>query len=338
MGVEDGGPPPPQRGGAAFWIALTALVPVAFAVVVVALNLSLYSAGGFVSRYLDALERRDVAVALETPGVTMPPDASREALSREALSGLGDHRIVSDVDAGNGMRRVTAEYRLGSDSARSEFLVAPAPPAFLLFNGWRFAESPLARVAVTVLHDTGLRVNGRAVSGGAPTAQGDGSLTLAVLTPSRLVLDQRTRYLVAEPVTVDVTDARAGAEATVDVQAAPSFAAAVQKEVDSFLDDCATQRVLQPAGCPFRRVLEDRVQDEPRWSLVAYPEIRIEPGVGDDGKFAWFVPPTPGVAHIRVDVVSLFDGSVSKLDEDVDFQVLYAITLRKDGGLDIRAI
>jgi hypothetical protein len=338
MRVEDDGPPRHGRGSLLGWAVLTALVPVAFAIVVVALNLTVYSAGGFVARYLDALERKDVAVALETPGVTAPVGTSTAALQRTALSGLGRHRIVSDVDAGEGIRRVTAEYELGGSSARTEFLVAAAPPGFLLFNGWRFDESPVARVRVTVLHDTGLRVNGAGVPDATPTSTGDGTVDLAVLTPSHLVLDQKSRYLVAKPMTVDVTDAEAGAEATIDVQANAEFTASVQREVDAFLDDCATQRVLQPAGCPFRRLLEDRVQDEPQWSIVSYPDIAIEPGVGDDGAFAWFVPPATGVAHIRVEVVSLFDGSVSTLDEDVDYEVLYAITLREDGGLDIRGI
>ncbi|BDZ45332.1 hypothetical protein [Naasia aerilata] len=337
MGVEDGGPPPP-RGGVVPWAVLTALVPVVFAIVVVALNASVYSAGGFVSRYLDALERRDVAVALETPGVAVPVGASEAALQRDALSGLGRHRIVSDVNAGSGLRRVVAEYELGGHPERTEFLVAAAPPTLLLFNGWRFEESPLARVRVTVLHDTGLRVNGVPVPDGTPTTGGDGTVDLAVPTPSRLVLDQRSRYLVAKPTTVDVTDPAAGAEATIDVQASGAFTSAVQKEVDAFLDDCATQRVLQPAGCPFRRVLADRVQDEPQWSIVSYPDITIQPGVGDDGEFAWFVTPSSGVAHISVDVVSLFDGSVSTLDEDVAYEVRYAITVRDDGGLDIRGI
>src|SRR4051812_19304667 len=89
-------PRPRSRTAVARWVALTALVPVAFAIVVLALNSGVYSAGGFVSRYLDALDRRDVAVALETPGVRIPVGTSTAALRRDALPGLGGHRIVSD--------------------------------------------------------------------------------------------------------------------------------------------------------------------------------------------------------------------------------------------------
>src|SRR5829696_407645 len=78
------------------WLVLTALVPVAFAIVVLALNTGYYSAGGFVSRYLDALQRRDLAVALETPGVSLADGASDAALTRETMGSIGRHRIVAD--------------------------------------------------------------------------------------------------------------------------------------------------------------------------------------------------------------------------------------------------
>lgn len=340
MGGGDGDSALPQpdssRGAMWPWLALTLLVPVAFAVVVIALNSSVYSAGGFVSRYLDALARKDIAVALETPGVVPPAGASTAALRREALSGLGDHRIVADVDEGGGTHRITAEYGLGGSVRRGEFVVRGAAPAFVVFQGWRFAESPVAQLHVTVLHDSGFRINGYEWRDGA-TVRDQRVVDLAVLSPAAVVLDQESRYLRAEPVPVTLDDARNLAEATVDVRANDAFRQAVQTEVNSFLGTCAAQHVLQPAGCPFRRVLDDRVLEAPAWSIVSYPRIGIEPGIGDDGVFGWFVPPTPGTAHIVVKVVSLFDGTVSVVDEDVQFTVLYRIAIREDGGLDLRA-
>ena len=37
------------------------------------------------------------------------------------------------------------------------------------------------------------------------------------------------------------------------------------------------------------------------------------------------IPKTAGTAHLRVDVQELFDGSVSTFDEDVPFEVEFAI-------------
>src|SRR3954467_9900778 len=105
------------------WLLLTVLVPVAFAIVVLALNAGYYSAGGFVSRYLGAIERGDLAVALETPGVTLPADASRAALTRDKIRQLSGAGVVGDRVDGRGRYHVTAEYRLGPDTGRTEFVV-----------------------------------------------------------------------------------------------------------------------------------------------------------------------------------------------------------------------
>ena len=338
MGGWEGDAPRASRRDLVRWIVFTALVPVAFAAVVLALNAGIYSAAGFVDRYLDALDRRDLAVALEMPGVSVPEGASRAALRREAMPGLARHRVVSDRDEGGGRHRVTVEYRLGGAPLMTEFLVRAGAPAFLLFNSWRFEESPVVRLAVTVHGDDAFRLNGVPIDGAEPAEPGVWTLDVAVLSPARVVLDQESRYLTADDVAVDVTSHSEPAQARVEVRANDAFVETVQDEVDEFLDGCAAQKVLQPAGCPFRKILEDRILDAPEWSIESYPRIRIEPRVSEDGTFAWTVPPADGTAHIRVRVLSLFDGSVVDLDEDVPFRVAYVIALRDDGGLDIRAV
>src|SRR4051812_26076022 len=174
-GEEDAAPARPLllSGAVLPWLVLTVLVPVAFAIVVLALNAGYYSAGGFVSRYLGAIERGDLAVALETPGVTLPADASRAALTRNTIGQLSDSRIVGDRVDGRGRHHVTAEYRLGRDTGRTEFVVTGAAPVALLFNGWRFADSPAAVLRVHLLHDTGFRIDGTSVSADAGSGTGE---------------------------------------------------------------------------------------------------------------------------------------------------------------------
>ena len=320
-------------------IAATVAVLLAFAAVVLALNAGTYSAGGFVTRYLDALARRDLAVALTTPGVELPAGASRAALTREGLGRLGDHRIVGDRDDGEGRHIVTAEYRLGSATRRSDFVVEAGPRIALFFAGWRFAESPATTLDVSALHASSFRVNGVSVSG-APLGPGGGATSgsttsLAVLSPGAFVIDEDSRYLRAAPVTLEVTGAVPTA-GTVDIRASNAFDEAVRTEVRNFLDRCATQQILRPGGCPFGKEVQDRVTGAPTWSIAGYPEIDLQPGATPAGDFAWTTA-SGGVAHIRVDVMSLFDGTRSTLDEDVPFTAAYAVTIRSDGGLDIRA-
>ena len=81
--------------------------------------------------------------------------------------------------------------------------------------------------------------------------------------------------------------------------------------------------MLFPTGCPFGQAIENRVVSTPEWSIVTYPEIEVEAGAQFDSSE---VPTASGTAHLVVDVQSLFDGSVSAFDEDVQFEVDYRIT------------
>jgi hypothetical protein len=132
---------------------------------------------------------------------------------------------------------------------------------------------------------------------------------------------------------VDVLADEPLADVPIDLQAEPTerFVAVVQERVDAFLAECATQKVLQPTACPFGYVVTDRIDGAPKWSIAEKPVVVVEP----DGA-QWAIPQTRAVAHIEVDVVSLFDGSVRHVSTDVPFLVGAAITILPDGTASIR--
>ena len=117
------------------------------------------------------------------------------------------------------------------------------------------------------------------------------------------------------------------------MQAQPTaeFVAVVQERVEEFLTACATQEVLQPTACPFGFVVEDRIASPPQWSIAQQPTV--------DGRArrrgVERSPPTEAVAHIEVDIRSLFDGSVRHVSEDVPFLVTGTITVLPDGSATI---
>src|SRR5690606_7262067 len=98
-----------------------------------------------------------------------------------------------------------------------------------------------------------------------------------------------------------------------------------------FLTQCATQEVLQPTACPFGYTVQNRISTLPHWSITDQPTITVVP----DGS-QWQIPPTDAVAHLDVEVQSLFDGSVAAVSEDVPFQVNGTITILPDGSASIR--
>jgi len=319
-----------RRGRQTRWIVLAALLVAAFAGTVLTLNLTLYSASGFVGSYLNALARHDAAGALSLPGVDAPSGTPRTLLVSQALGDLEKIELVSDVDQGSGRHSVTYSYLAAGKEGSTTFSVRHTGPRLGLFSGWTFETSPVAPLTITPLHDDEFLVGDlTVVSAGGPSVP----TTYSVLSPGGYVLGHTSRYFTAAKVTALVTEANAVA-AEVDIQANAAFATEVQKQLDDYLDECVTQKVLLPTGCPIGKQISDRIQDEPTWSMVTYPVVTITPGA-EPG--TWAVPSTAGTAHLKVTVKSIFDGTVTTFDQDVPFTVKYLITFPPGGGLLITA-
>ena len=92
--------------------------------------------------------------------------------------------------------------------------------------------------------------------------------------------------------------------------------------------------MLLPTGCPFGKEVANRIESEPIWEMSEYPPVTLQPAM-DPG--TWLMPPTDAAARLQVDIRSLFDGTVTRFDEDVPFTVSYLITFQADGGLYIEA-
>ena len=300
------------------WLAVFALLVAGFAATVAALNADLYSAHGFVRTYLDALDRKDATAALAVPGVNSTTEGVDALLTSTAMGDLGDYTLVRDTEEPDGTHTVVFEVALDDTTSRTEFHVERSGTRFGLYPEWSFSASPLATLAVTARHTEAFTINGANVAS-------DGAFL--VFAPASYTLDHESAYLEAKAVTVTVAEPGTIVDAKVTAEPTEKFVAAVQSEVDGFLDSCVTQKVLQPTGCPFGRTINNRVDGAPEWSVADYPRVSIVAG-RETG--SWLVPSIPGTVHLNATVVSLFDGSVTRLDDDVDFTVAYVITLDGD--------
>ena len=311
---------------------------------VVFLYQQLYSPKAFVERYLSLLSDGQAADALAMPGVSvnsaelessgLPLTASDALLREAALGSLADIRTVEETGVGDATQ-VRVTYTAGGHPGSSTFLVesngwigvAPA---------WRFARSPLSVLDVTVHGSMQFEVNGfeidkRQVSPDRMDAAPLDPVQLLVFSPGAYRVSVDTA--IATTPGVDVLADKPLANVPVQLQAEPTeeFVAVVQQRVDEFLAQCATQQVLQPTACPFGFVVTDRIEGDPEWSIAKNPVITVAP----DGA-NWTIPPTPASAHIDVDIVSLFDGTVSHVSEDVEFMLSGTITVQPDGSVSIR--
>jgi hypothetical protein len=334
-----------RRRATVLWVGIGVLLLAAFVAGLGAVQRAYYSPGGFVEAYVRSIAAHDVSSALAMPGAGstsrelrsagLPVAASRELLRSDVLPALTDVTVASDVAVPGGVHRVTVRARADDRPVSATFTVRPYGAALGILPMWEFASSPLGVARVTVAHTSDFTIGGhtvhpRAASPDQPAGAFSVSADYVVLPLATLVLDHRSRYLDARPASVTGAPGRV-TEATVDAQPTPAFTGEVQKQVDAFLDRCAQQQVLQPAGCPFGVEIDDRVQGAPHWSMAAYPAMELRAG-----DTAWQTDDAVGAAHLDVTVQSLFDGTVTRRETDEPFSMrLSSVVIRSDGSLGI---
>ncbi|WP_309127029.1 hypothetical protein [Microbacterium sp.] len=312
----------------------------------VSLYQQFYSPSAFVQRYLDLLSSGRAADALQVPGVSVDlalledsgidRTASEALLRPAALAPLTDAHVTSEKSA-DGAYRVTAQYRAANVRGATTFDVVQDGWVGVTPN-WRFARSPLAEIELTVRGADQFAVNGFAIDRRQVSAAGMDAapldpLHLMVLTPGVYSVTVDTPIAASEGVSVLADTPLARTPVEVQAQPTERFIDVVQERVEQFLTTCATQEVLQPTSCPFGLEVQNRLADgsAPKWSIAKQPEVTVVP----DGS-GWAIPPTDAVAHIEVDIMSLFDGSVQTVSEDVPFQVNGTIAILPDGSASIR--
>lgn len=302
-----------------------------------------YSPRAFVMHYLELLHDRRAAEALAVPGVAidsaeleaagLPATASEALLRTEALAPVKNAEIVGESVDGD-ITRLTVSFTAGGYSGTTTLSVQRDGGTGLLPR-WRFARSPLAVMDLSVRGSMRFSVNGfevdkRQVSVDRADADPSAALPLLVFSPGMYSVAVNTAISATPGVAVLADAPLAGIP--VDVQAEPTeeFVSVVQQRVNDFLSACAEQKVLQPTGCPFGFTVRNRIDGEPTWSIVEQPVVTVVP----DGA-GWRIPSAKAVAHIRVEIRSIFDGSVRSVEEDVAFRVDGEITVLPDGTASI---
>ncbi|GAA1976651.1 hypothetical protein [Microbacterium pumilum] len=340
---------PPGRTRARLAVDLTLLGIVGILLVaamwaaVSAVSREYYSPTAFVERYLELLSDGRAAEALAVPGVAvdsaaldaarLPENASQALLRHDALAALTGIRVLSEEPDGD-VTRVTVEYRAGDYPGTTTFDVV-RDGSIGLAPTWRFATSPLAVIDLTVTGSMVFDVNGfsidkRQVSPDGADANPLVPVPLLVFSPGVYSVSVDTQLSETPGVAILSDSPFTEVPVQVHATATKEFVAIVQRRVAEFLTSCATQEVLQPTGCPFGFVVADRIASTPVWSIAAQPAVSVDPDGG-----GWKIPATDAVAHIEVDIQSLFDGSIRHVSEDVPFLVTAAITVLPDGSASI---
>lgn len=340
--------PGPRRSLAVRLVAIGAgivLVLAATGAGYLALYRVFYSPSAFVASYLSLLSQGRAADAMRVPGVGvdsatlkaagLAASPSEAMLRRAALGSLTDVHVVGERTEGE-ETVVTVTYVAGGHNGTSEFRVEP--DGWLgLAPSWRFAQTPLAVVDLTVEGSADFSVNGFAVDKRQIAARGvDADLAapvpLLVFTPGLYSVSVSNQTATSGGVAVLADAPLTTVDVDVKSDPTPAFLETVQNRVDEFLAKCAKEEVLQPAGCPFGLRVENRVAPDatPAWSVVTSPKVTVRAhGAG------WVIPSAQGLAHVKVEMQSIYDGTLSMRDEDVAFVVSGEITMQPDGSASI---
>lgn len=314
------------------WLSGGAAILIAFVVGFFILNSTVYSPKGLVKSYLETIGKSDAESAKQFPGIELEP-ASAALMNNNALNEIRGITIDSEEDAGDDLKLVTASYTLLShdgdeQQGTTEFLVKKQGSVFGVFENWAFAENPTATVTVSVENDWRFSLNQENIS--LPDGVANAPQSVEVLVPNLYEIGHTSNYFTAETQTYLVGEIGHNHQIQLQLRPTDEFVDLISTEINSYLDECATQHVLQPTNCPFGKHLTDTVVDEPEWSIVEYPEIYFESS--DDG---WMVPPVEAVANLHVTMSSLFDGQEYVFDEEVPFMISYTIVPDENGNFRI---
>ncbi|MFV0375265.1 hypothetical protein [Microbacterium sp.] len=307
---------------------------------------NLYSPTAFVLRYLDLLAQGRAADALALPGVAidsgerdaagLPVTASEALLRADALAPLTQVTAIG-TEQRDDATAVTVSYNAGRHSGTTTFLVERSGWAGVA-PAWRFAQSPLAVIELTVRGAMQFQVNGfpvdkRQVSADGADADPLDPLPLLVFSPGLYSLAVQTPAATTPGVAVLSDSPLAEVPVQLQAEPTPELIQVVQDEVAAFLTACAEQTVLQPTGCPFGRFFQNRVVGDPEWSILAQPTVALVPAGTD-----WGIRRTLAVAQITVDIQSLRDGSILTVTEEVPFFLGGTVTILPDGTASIDVV
>ena len=276
---------------------------------VLILNFTLFSAAGYVSNYLRALESEDYGLAASRAGLS-------ETLSVRPLSGAGveNHRVVGAAVLDSGDVAVQAEYELLGDTHSTVFLVEPVDPVLFFFNQWRFAQTPVANLEFSVIGDNRVSVNSTELAitrlGVPPRVR--------VLVPGHYEASLETEWLQSQVAVATVVDVGSVSPLRLRLEPTPRLLDTTTDAVEQFLNECVDQTVLQPVGCPFGVTVDDRVVGTPDWTILDYPEVSLTLS-GD--RASWSMVASGGVAEVTIQVQSLFDGTIEERVNDISFRM-----------------
>lgn len=297
---------------AATWLLVFMLALAASIVTITVVNNKNFGPEGTVASYLKALKDGDGAKALGLLQAKVP-SANAAALNGAPLAAsmteIKDIVIGESTDGPDGQQLVRVGYTIDGTAHSTDFKLVPGNKQWLFFDSWHMAPGTLPTIEASVVNANQASINGVEVN------MPDSRNTFAVFYPGRYELEYRSELFAAPPVARAVTAPdQAGEPVALATGPTSELLAQVDKTIHNYLDGCAKQAVLMPAGCPMSAGSDNRITSEVAWSILDYPVIAISPFGGQ-----WVMAPLTVKAQVAFEEQNLFTGIISEVKTAEEF-------------------
>ncbi|QWC09787.1 hypothetical protein KKR91_15195 [Arthrobacter jiangjiafuii] len=308
----------------ATWLLALMLTIAAAVVVIYFVNAKAYGPQHQVSSYFSALKEGDGERALGLLAAKVPA-GNPALLDGEALkastAGLEILEIGEPSSAGQNRVDIEVRYSLGGEEAQSTYRLDRTGREWLFFDQWSFVPSTLP--TVTVLSPS----QRQAALNGVPVSLPQERTTFSAFYPSRPEVSYTSEFFAAPPSAAVLAGPLDTKELTLATEATEALTGAVDAELRTFLDGCAsTQDRLAPPGCPFFHFTDNKVELPITWEITEYPVVSIRPVSG-----SWVLSPLTGKARVKTTQTDLFSGAKSPLEAETDFSFGAQLAVGTDG-------
>ena len=200
---------------------------------------------------------------------------------KAASADIQDFRVgkPAEVTGDEDLVDVVASYSIHGVEQHTTYQLQRTGSSWLFFDKWSFVPKTLPTVAISANTTNEVVVNSKK----APLVKG--KTAVPVFVPAVIDTSFATPNFRADSRGLAVTEFKKDAtEVKLRTQPTKKLLDEVNKQISTYLDGCAKQQVLMPAGCPMSYSTSARVRsDSIHWSILDYPAAEI---VAFDGSWA----------------------------------------------------
>ncbi|WP_411734623.1 hypothetical protein [Paeniglutamicibacter sp.] len=302
-------------GVAAIWAAALVVLAVVAVSVIVLVNQKVFGPVQMVKELQSHLVKGEGARALGLLNAKVP---AGNALLLDGEGLVAATADIKDFTVGKPEEilgaedtvKVVATYSIHGVEQQTTYQLRHTGRSWMFFDDWEFVPTTLPTVAISANTTNEVVVNSRR----APLVKGQA--TVPVFVPAVIDTSFETPNFMADSRGLAVTDfAKKGTDVKLQTQPTKKLMDEVNKQITAYLDGCAKQQVLMPAGCPMSYSTSARVQsDSIHWSILDYPAAEV---VSFDG--GWALRPLTVKARLELTEQDLRTGGYTEQTVDDSF-------------------